>query len=151
MRCSTNFATIGCDVPATAYLDSSALLKLAVRETETSALEAYLAECDGIVASRLAVVECLRAARRASRARVLQAVEQVLEAVYLLEITPAILERAAAAKPLMLRTLDAIHVATALSVGDPALEVIAYDARLAEAARLGGLKVVQPGLASRKA
>jgi predicted nucleic acid-binding protein len=84
-------------VPGTAYIDASALLKLAVREAETSALETYLAQCDGVLASRLAVVECRRAARRASRTRVLQAVERVLDTVYLLEITPAILERAATA------------------------------------------------------
>lgn len=136
-------------MPATAYIDSSALLKLAVREPETSALEGYLAECEGVVASWLAAVECRRAARRANRAHVLQAVEHVLEAVYLLDVTPAILERAAMADPPLLRTLDAIHLATALSVGDPGLEVIAYDARLADAARASGLAVVQPGRASR--
>lgn len=130
---------------ATAYLDASALLKLAVREPETSALEAYLADCNGVLASWLAVAECRRAARRASRARVLQAVDHVLDALYLLEITPAILERAATADPPLLRTLDAIHLSTALSVGGPELEVVAYGARLADAARASGLTVVQPG------
>ena len=145
MPCWTTFATSGSDVRATAYLDSSALLKLAVREGETSALQAYLARCEGVVASRLAAVECRRAARRASPPRVLQAVEQGVEAVYLLEITPAILDRAASIDPRLLRTLDAIHLATAVSVGDSGLELVAYDARLAEAARLAGLTVVQPG------
>ena len=132
-------------MPATAYIDSSALLKLVVREAETPALEAYLAGCDGVVASRLVVVECLRAARRASHVRLLQTVQQVLEAVYLLEITPAILEEAAMAGPPLLRPLDAIHLATALSIDDPELAVIVYDERLAEAARAAGLTVVQPG------
>jgi uncharacterized protein len=134
-------------VSATAYIDSSALLKLVVREAETPALGAYLARCDGMVASRLVVVECLRAARRASRARLLQTVEEVLEAVYLLEITPAILEEAAMAGSPLLRTLDAIHLATALSIDDPELAVIVYDERLAKAARAAGLTVVQPGIA----
>jgi uncharacterized protein len=134
-------------VPATAYIDSSALLKLVVREAETPALEAYLAGCDGVVASRLVVVECVRAARRAGRARLLLTVEQVLEAVYLLEITPAILEAAAMVGSPLLRTLDAIHLATALSVDDPELAVIVYDERLAEAARAARLRVVQPGIA----
>jgi uncharacterized protein len=133
-------------VPATAYIDSSALLKLVVREAETPALEAYLARCDGVVVSRLAVVECLRAARRAARARLLQTVEQVLEVVYLLEITPAILQEAAMIGSPLLRTLDAIHLATALSVEDPELAVIVYDERLAEAARAARLTVVQPGI-----
>jgi predicted nucleic acid-binding protein len=133
-------------VAATAYIDSSALLKLVVREAETPALEAYVARCDGVIASRLAAVECLRAARRARGARLLQTVAQVLEAVYLLEITPAILEEAAMAGSPLLRTLDAIHLATALSVDDPELAVIVYDDRLAAAARAAGLTVVQPGI-----
>lgn len=131
-------------MPGTAYIDSSALLKLVVREAETSALEAYLANCEGLITSRLAVVECVRAARRAAGARLLQTVEQVFEAVYLLEITPAIIDRAASTGSPMLRTLDAIHLATALSVEDPALTMLVYDERLAEAARAAGLAVVQP-------
>lgn len=134
-------------MPATAYIDSSALLKLVVREAETPALEAYLAHCEGVVASRLVVVECLRAARRATRVRLLQTVEHVLEAVYLLELTPAVLHQAALSGPPLLRTLDAIHLATALSVDDPELAMIVYDDRLAEAARAAGLTVVQPGIA----
>jgi predicted nucleic acid-binding protein len=132
-------------VGGTAYVDSSALLKLAVRESETSALEADLAARDGLVASRLAVVECRRAARRASNRRVLQTVEQILEAIYLIEITPAILDEAAAADPPVLRSLDAIHLATALSVGDPRMEVITYDERFADAAGAQGFAVIQPG------
>ena len=129
----------------TAYLDASALLKLAVREPETPALEADLAGRDGLVASRLAVVECRRAARRASDRRVFQTVDQILDAVYLIQVTPAILDAAAWADPPLLRTLDAIHLATALSVGDAGLQVITYDRRFADAARANGLIVVQPG------
>jgi predicted nucleic acid-binding protein len=128
-----------------AYLDSSALLKLVVVEPETSALEADLAGRDGLVASRLAALECRRAARRTSNKRVLQTVEQVLDAVYLLDITPAILDRAAIADPPLLRSLDAIHLATAVSIDDPRLEVITYDRRFAEAAQSSGLRVAQPG------
>ena len=132
-------------MPGTVYLDSSAMLKLVVREAETPVLEAYLADCDGLVASRLAVLECRRAAQRASHARLLQRVDEVLDAIYLLEITPAILDEAAIVEPPILRSLDAIHLATALSVGDQQLEMITYDARLADAARAGGLAVTQPG------
>lgn len=129
-----------------AYVDSSALLKLARREPETSALEADLAGRDGLLASRLAALECRRAARRSSRPRVLQTVDEVLAAVYLLDLTEAIIDQAAIIDPPVLRSLDAIHLATALSIGDPDLEVITYDARFAEAARAHGLTVVQPGL-----
>jgi predicted nucleic acid-binding protein len=132
-------------VGGTAYVDSSALLKLALREPETAALEADLAEREGLVASRLAVVECRRAARRASHRRVLQTVDEILEAIYLIEVTPAILDAAAAADPPILRSLDAIHLATAMSVADPVMDVITYDERFADAARSRGLAVVQPG------
>ena len=129
-----------------AYVDSSALLKIAIHEAETPALEADFAARDGLVTSRLAVLECRRAARRLLRGRALHSMEQVLEAVYLIEITSAILERAAAAEPPILRSLDAIHLATALSIDDPALEIITYDRRFAEAASTSGLHVVQPGI-----
>jgi predicted nucleic acid-binding protein len=130
---------------ASAYLDSSALLKLVVHETETPALEADLANRDGVVTSRLAVLECRRAARRASHPRVLQRVDDVFDALYLIEMTPAILEQAAALGPPLLRSLDGIHLATALSIDEPTLELITYDARLAAAAKAYGLVAVHPG------
>ena len=129
---------------APAYIDSSAVIKLAVREPETAALETYVAGCEGLVSSRLAVLECRRAARRVSRGRVLQAVDDVLDAVYLLDITQAILDGAAVVDPPLLRSLDAIHLATALSLADLQVEVITYDKRFADAARANGLTVVQP-------
>jgi len=128
-----------------AYIDSSALLKLVVAEAETPALEADLSARDGLITSWLSRLECRRAARRSGSRRVLQAVDGVLESVYLLDLTRTILDEAAALAPPALRTLDAIHLATALSIGDRTLDVITYDARLAEAARASGLTVVQPG------
>ena len=129
-----------------AYVDSSALLKLVICEAETAALEADFAQRDGLITSRLAILECRRAARRVLRGRALQTIEQVLEAVYLIEITPDILERAGVADPAHLRSLDAIHLATALSIDDPTLDIITYDRRFADAALASGLCVVQPGL-----
>ncbi len=79
-----------------------------------------------------------------SRGRVLQAVDDVLDAVYLLDITQAILDGAAVVDPPLLRSLDAIHLATALSLADLQVEVITYDKRFADAARANGLTVVQP-------
>ena len=61
-----------------------------------------------------------------------------------LEVTPAILKRAGALGPTDLRTLDAIHLATALGLGLADLEFLTYDARLARAARAQGLDVVVP-------
>ena len=133
---------------APAYVDSSAVLKLAIHEPETAALEAFLAGCEGLVSSRLSVLECRRAASRAPHVRLLQTIDDVLDAIYLLEITPAILEDAAKTDPPLLRSLDAIHLATALSIGDAQVEVITYDQRFADAARASGLTVVQPGRSS---
>lgn len=128
-----------------AYLDSSALVKLAVVEAETSALEADVAARDGLVASVLVVVECGRAARCAASRRVVKRIEEVLRALYLIDLSGPLLEEAARLEPASIRSLDAIHLATALSVDEPALEVITYDGRMAEAARANGLRVSQPG------
>lgn len=130
---------------ALAYLDSSALVKLAVLEPETARLEAHLASREGLVTSVLAVVECGRAARRAGSRRVLQRMDEVLQAVYLIELGGLLLERAATLQPGAMRSLDAVHLATALSVEDPDLELITYDGRMADAARANGLRVAQPG------
>lgn len=128
-----------------AYIDSSALLKLVVQEAETPFLEADLAERDGLVVSRLAAVECRRAAARASNKRLLSSLDHVLEAVYLVDITPAVLERAAEIRPALVRSRDAIHLATALSIDEERIELITYDDRMAKAARANGLPVVRPG------
>ena len=138
-------------MPGVAYIDSSALLKLVVREDETSALEADLAGREGLLVSRLADLECRRAARRSRNRRVLQTFAQVLEAIYILEITPAILDRAADLDPPLVRSLDAIHVATALSIEEAGLEVITYDDRMADAARANGLRVAHPGRSAMSA
>jgi predicted nucleic acid-binding protein len=134
-----------------AYVDSSALLKLVVSEGETAALEADLATRDGLVTSSIAVVECHRAARRAGDRRILQRTELVLESVYLLDLTAVVLERASTLRPVAIRSLDAIHLASALSVDESDMEVITYDDRMADAARANGLRVQQPGRTARRA
>ena len=125
-------------------MDSSALLKLVVSEAETAALEADLATRDGLVSSSIAVVECHRAARRAANRRILQRTSEVLESIYLLDLTALILERASTLRPATIRSMDAIHLASALSVDEADLEVITYDDRMAQAARANGLRVSQP-------
>jgi predicted nucleic acid-binding protein len=133
-------------VAGVAYVDSSALVKLLVTEPETSALEADLAGRSGVIASALAALECRRAIRRVPATRALTTVDETLAAVVLVDISRSILEAAAALDPARLRSLDAIHVATALAAEDPDLDVITYDDRLAEAATANGLRVVQPGV-----
>ena len=128
-----------------AYVDSSALVKLAVRERETSALEHAVLEYEGLITSRLAALECRRAAQRVASKRVRRAVEEAIDAVYLMEVTPAILELAARLDPPTLRSLDAIHLATAIAIDDPHLAVLTYDQRFNDAARANGLRVLRPG------
>ena len=126
-----------------AYLDASALVKLAVREPETKALRSYLSAHPYRVSSRIAEVEVVRAVRRARPAAMSDA-EAVLSRVGLVEIDAGILGVAAALRPSELRTLDAIHLASALSLGDDLGEMVVYDDRLAAAAATVGVAVVAP-------
>ena len=132
------------DLAAYAYLDASALAKLVVAEAETSALENDAAHRAGLLTSRLGAAELRRAAARVGRRDVLQQVEDVLDAVVLIEVSPAVLDRAGRLAPAGLRTLDAIHLATALTLPFADLDFITYDHRLAGAARDAGLRVRQP-------
>ena len=96
------------------------------------------------LSSRLSATEVRRAGRRQPNRRVLQQAEEVLDSFVFLEVTPAILKRAGALGPTDLRTLDAIHLATALGLGLADLEFLTYDARLARAARAQDPDVVVP-------
>lgn len=127
-----------------AYVDTSALVKLVVLEPETPALESDVAQRGALFCSALGATELLRACRRALTRRQLSRVDEVLEAVFLIEVTPAILSAAGQLAPADIRTLDAIHMATALSLHERELDVITYDARMASAARSHGLRVVAP-------
>jgi uncharacterized protein len=133
-------------MPGIAYIDSSALLKLAFAEHETPALESDLNGRDGIVSSRLTAVECRRALRRETQRGALLTLERLVASVFLMDIGAEIIERAIDMSPDNLRSLDAIQLATALATATPDAVFITYDRRLAEAARANGLTVVQPGL-----
>lgn len=135
---------IGSRVSPYAYLDSSALVKFLVAEAETAALEHDAVNRQGLLSSRLAATELQRAVRRARQRRLLQQLEDVLASVVLIELSPAILDRAGHLSPPALRTLDAIHLATILSLNLTACDFITYDDRLAGAARDAGLTVRQP-------
>lgn len=126
------------------YLDTSALVKLVVAEPETSALRAWLADSDrDLVSCDLARTELLRAVRRAAPDRVTQA-RSVLDSITLIEVTAQTFEEAGRLDPTMLRTLDAIHLAAALDLGDDLDEIVTYDDRLAEAAKFNAIPVTAP-------
>lgn len=127
------------------YLDSSALAKLVVREPESPALLALLREHDQRVSSTLAVTELPQALRRAGfGAAERRRARDVLAAVTLVEVDRRILSAAGPLEPPTLRTLDAIHLATALELGDGLGALVTYDRRLAEAATGAHVPVLAP-------
>jgi uncharacterized protein len=125
------------------YLDSSAIVKLVAREPETPELVEAVRADPAVISSALAWTEVIRAVRRA-RGRVARA-QEVLEGIALVPIDDGILRGAADLPPVGLRTLDAIHVATALSLGDDIASLVTYDGHLAEAAATAGIQVIVPG------
>ena len=126
------------------YLDTAALVKLVVAEQETAALRAWLGETDrDPVSCDLVRTELMRAVRRAAPDRVVQA-RAVLDTLTLLEVTTAVFEEAGRLDPAVVRSLDAIHLAAALSLGDGLQGLVTYDERLADAARANGVAVVAP-------
>lgn len=126
------------------YLDTSAAVKLVVQEPGSKALRAWLeAATEPIVGSDLLRTELLRATRRGAPEQVQQA-RAVLDSVTLLTVTTALFEQAAILEPAVLRSLDAIHLAAALDLGDELDGIITYDDRLAEAAADLGIAVVAP-------
>jgi predicted nucleic acid-binding protein len=126
-----------------AYADSSALVKLVVDEPESEALDRFLK--DGrvrLISSRIALVEVVRTAKVAN-AELREAADALVRTCLLVGVGIAILDKAAELASVRLRTLGAIHLATALDVG--ADEMIVYDGRLAEAAATAGLHTTSPG------
>jgi predicted nucleic acid-binding protein len=134
-------------VPATVlYLDASALVKLVIEEAESSAVRALVAEWRHHTSSRVASVEVPRAARRASGGlpeATTRAVE-AMAAINLVELDAEIVTTAATLEPFALRALDAIHLASALSLGDTVGAFVAYDRRLIDAAHGAGMPVLSP-------
>lgn len=125
------------------YLDSSAIVKLVVREAGSAALRRFLVRDPVRVSSALARVEVVRAIRAQghdARARA----ELVLSRIRLLQIDDDVLDAAADLDPGVLRSLDAIHLASARALGSALTAVVTYDARMATAATRLGIPVVAP-------
>lgn len=126
------------------YLDTSAALKLVVPEAETQQLESWLAQRAGIprVSSRLLRIEMLRAVARSAPHRMSRA-NVILSAITLLSIDD-IASTAESVGSTTLRSLDAIHLATAQTVGTVLTAFACYDKRLCDSARSLGLPVESP-------
>jgi len=128
----------------TAYLDASAAAKLLVEEPESRALAAYLdglaAEGATVISSALLETELRRLAVRTELAQ--SDVSNLLERVDLVEPDRSLFHEAGILPGAHLRSLDALHVATALRV--EASMMVAYDDRQREAAEAVGLRVIAP-------
>ena len=125
------------------YLDSSAIVKLIIAEVGSDALRAWLEDRPRRAASAIARTEVLRAVRPEGPAAI-AAARSILYAVDLVAIDDSILDAAALLRPPTLRTLDAIHLATALSIGEDLASFVTYDRRMIEGATALGLSTASP-------
>lgn len=129
------------------YLDSSALLKLLFQEAESDALQEWLGARTGtpVVSSELAKVDVLRACRRIDDAASADA-RLLLGTLDLVPLTGAVVELAGELDGAVLRSLDALHLASALVLGVDLSAFVAYDHRLVEAAAQEGIEPSHPGV-----
>jgi uncharacterized protein len=128
---------------AATYLDSSAIVKLVVREDESVELRRYLSRRGPLVSSSLARTEVMRALLPGGDNAV-AAGRKVLAGLDLVRISAGVLDDAAVLLPADLRLLDAIHLATARRLGRDLGTIVTYDERMAEAAMHLGHRVAAP-------
>ena len=128
----------------TVYLDASALVKLIAPEVESAAMAGFVAEHRSQSTSVVGLVEVRRAAARRPGVAAAR-VEDVLGRVAGIALEPPTLAAAATIGPATLRTLDAIHLASASVLGADLEAFVTYDRRLADAARAIGMPVASPG------
>jgi len=128
----------------TAYLDTSAFLKLVVSEEETAALRAFLIRWPERMSASLLRVEAVRALRRSGYDALVGDARRLLRSLRLIHLDEPLLDRAAELRPRELRSLDAVHLAAALTVGSDLGILVTYDSRLAAAARQSGIDVDSP-------
>jgi predicted nucleic acid-binding protein len=140
-RFSTTSAAIVSDV----YVDTSAFVKLVLDERESDDLASYIRALPRPpVSSAILRVEAMRTVRLAAAdPTAIVAMRVALAGLYLVGLHPSLFREAETIEPAALRTLDALHLVTALDLG--AREMIVYDVRLADAAAAHGLITSSPG------
>lgn len=124
------------------YLDTSAFLKLARREQHTAALRRFLAHRQ-VVSSDLLRTEAMRAASRQGTSSV-HRVGELLARLTLVRCDIPVFEAAGTLEPAQLRSLDALHLAAALALGDDLAGVVTYDRRLSGACSQLDMEAVGP-------
>jgi predicted nucleic acid-binding protein len=125
------------------YIDSSAIVKLAVAEPESASLRRYLRRRGPLVVSALARTEVGRALLPLGPVAVRRGTD-VLARLDLIRVSDRILADAATLMPANLRSLDAIHLATIRQLGASITRVLTYDERMSRAVGAVGLTVVAP-------
>jgi len=141
---------LSADAPLHPYFDASSVVKLVLKEDESDALRSFAAPNESWVSSEIVVAESARAVRRNAAVRpddeeaLLARLRDVVRGLTLIALDRPLLDRAGRVEPRSLRTIDAIHVATALAL--PArVSFVSYDKRRLEAARSAGLQTASPG------
>jgi predicted nucleic acid-binding protein len=127
------------------YVDASAFVKLVVDEPSSGALRDFLRPKDRrpLVSSAILVAEALRAVR-VKKGPAVALAQRMLRTVQLIPLDNVLLARAGLLDPVIVRTLDAIHLASAMEIGPDLDGVITYDRRMAEAAATLGLATLSP-------
>jgi predicted nucleic acid-binding protein len=125
------------------YLDSSAIVKLVVAEPESAALRRYLRRRRPLVSSALARAEVCRALLPLGEPAVRRG-HEVLARLELIRVSDRILAAAGSLLPAELRTVDAVHLATAQQLGGDLARIVTYDERLRAASTATGCPVATP-------
>ena len=127
------------------YLDAAAVVKLAHAEAESAALRAWLVERaeTGWISAVLTEIESFRALARYAPGAVSR-LPAVLDQIGLIDLDPPVRILAQTARPATVRSLDAIHLGTALHAGSALTSFVTYDKRLLDAAMTAGLRADSP-------
>jgi predicted nucleic acid-binding protein len=124
------------------YVDTSAFLKLVKDEKESQPLKTWCANDPQLVSSQLLLLEARRACQRLEVSE--EDLFSAIDIITLMIPNMSTYQKAAEIRPLSLRSLDALHVATAFEVGSELEGIVTYDQRMAEAARINGLVFISP-------
>lgn len=125
-----------------AYVDASALTKLILDEPDSTTMRRWYVGSERVLCSRIGIVETRRAVGRSKHDAA--HLDVILRSVEVVEFDADIARQASMIAPATLNTLDAIHLASAVRLGEAVDAFVTYDNRLAEAARAAGLPVIRP-------
>jgi len=128
---------------AVTYLDSSAIVKLAIEEPDSAALRRHLRRRRPLVSSALARTEVARALLFEGDAGIARG-RSVLSRLDLIRVNDSVLNAAGTLLPPDLRSLDAIHLTTAQQLGAELSQMVTYDERMIDAARDLGIRTASP-------